>query len=168
MRMRCYAIPLLLTAALGLTACSGAGRPALNRCEPGNCPPATDQGFLRFTFGLYPGWAPYGAWGLPVNLYLWRGALDTLRFMPLDSVDPMDGMIITDWYTPPNAPGERVKAQAFILGPALSPDNLRISVYRQVLRNGRWVDAAASPRMAAELENEALGRARQLWAMGGG
>ena len=97
MHMRWYAIPLLLTASLGLTACAGTRRPALNRCEPGNCPPATEQGFLRFTLGFYPGWAPYAAWGMPVNGYLWRGALDTLGFMPLDSVDPMDGMIITEW-----------------------------------------------------------------------
>lgn len=166
--MRCYAIPLLLTALLGLTACAGARAPVLNRCEPGNCPPATDQGFLRFTFGFYPGWAPYGAWGLPVNGYLWRGALDTLSFMPLASVDAVDGMIITDWYTPSNAPGERVKAMAFILGPELRPGNLRISVYRQVLRDGRWVDAAVSPRMVTGLEDEALARAQQLRAMGGG
>ena len=37
---------------------------------------------------------------LGVNAYLWRGALDTLSFMPLSSADPFGGVIITDWYQP--------------------------------------------------------------------
>ena len=38
---------------------------------------------------------------LGVNAYLWRGALDTLSFMPLASADPFGGVIITDWYSRP-------------------------------------------------------------------
>ena len=41
--------------------------------------------------------------GLGVNAYLWRGALDTLAFMPLASADPFGGVIITDWYQPPSS-----------------------------------------------------------------
>ena len=41
-----------------------------------------------------------GGGALGVNAYLWRGALDTLSFMPLASADPFGGVIITDWYTP--------------------------------------------------------------------
>ena len=37
--------------------------------------------------------------GIGVNAFLWRGALDTLGFMPLTSADPFGGVIITDWYT---------------------------------------------------------------------
>ncbi len=43
--------------------------------------------------------------GIGVNAYLWRGALDTLSFMPLASADPFGGTIITDWYTPPGTEG---------------------------------------------------------------
>ncbi len=53
---------------------------------------------------------------LGVNAYLWRGALDTLAFMPLASADPFGGVIITDWYQPPATPDERFKATAYILG----------------------------------------------------
>ena len=34
--------------------------------------------------------------GIGVNEFLWRGALDTLGFMPLMSADPSGGVIITD------------------------------------------------------------------------
>ena len=42
--------------------------------------------------------------GLGVNSFLWRASLDTLSFMPLASADPFGGVIITDWYAPPDAP----------------------------------------------------------------
>ena len=41
-----------------------------------------------------------GGGGIGVNAFLWRGALDTLSFLPLTSADPFGGVIITDWYTP--------------------------------------------------------------------
>ena len=43
---------------------------------------------------------------LGVNAYLWRAALDTLGFMPLASADPFGGVIITDWFSPPETPDE--------------------------------------------------------------
>ena len=34
-----------------------------------------------------------------VNIFLWRGALETIDFMPLNSADQIGGTIITDWYS---------------------------------------------------------------------
>ena len=99
---------------------------------------------------------------LGVNAFLWRGALETLSFMPLVSADPFGGVIITDWYQPPGAGGERFKATAYILGRQLRADGVRVSVYRQVQQGGQWVDAAVSPTASSELENKVLARARDL------
>jgi len=41
--------------------------------------------------------------GIGVNSFLWRASLDTVSFMPLSSADPFGGVIITDWYSPPDA-----------------------------------------------------------------
>jgi hypothetical protein len=101
---------------------------------------------------------------LGVNAYLWRGALDTLSFMPLASADPFGGVIITDWYSPPTTNGERFKAQAYILGRQLRTDGVRISIFRQVLDGGQWVDAPVSPSTASDIENKVLARARELRA----
>ncbi len=101
---------------------------------------------------------------LGVNAYLWRGALDTLAFMPLASADPFGGVIITDWYQPPSAAGERFKATAYILGRQLRADGVRVSVFRQVQQNGQWVDAAVSRTTTGEIENKVLARARELRA----
>ena len=103
-----------------------------------------------------------GGGALGVNAYLWRGALDTLGFMPLASADPFGGVIITDWYTPPASNGERFKATAYILGRELRSDGVRVSIFRQVMQNGQWVDAPVSPVTVGEIENKVLARAREL------
>jgi hypothetical protein len=102
--------------------------------------------------------------GLGVNAYLWRGALDTLSFMPLASADPFGGVIITDWYSPPTASGERFKATAYILGRQLRADGVRISIFRQTQQNGQWIDAPVAPSTTGEIENKVLARARELRA----
>ena len=102
---------------------------------------------------------------LGVNAYLWRGALDTLAFMPLASADPFGGVIITDWYQPPSSSGERFKATAYILGRQLRADGVRVSIFRQVQQsNGQWVDAAVSQTTTGEIENKVLARAREVRA----
>ena len=99
---------------------------------------------------------------LAVNSYLWRAAVDTLSFAPLVQANPNSGVITTDWYTNPRAPGERVKVTAAILDPDLRPDALRVSAARQVNQNGAWVDAPVSAATVQKLEDIILTRARDL------
>ncbi len=99
---------------------------------------------------------------LGVNAYLWRGALDTLSFMPLASADPFGGVIITDWYSPPASNGERFKATAYILGRQLRADGVRVTIFRQTLQDGQWVDSPVAATTTAEIEDKVLERAREL------
>jgi uncharacterized protein DUF3576 len=100
--------------------------------------------------------------GIGVNAFLWRGALDTIAFMPLASADPFGGVIITDWYTPPGTSGERFKATIYILSRDLRSDGVRVNIYRQVLQNGQWVDATISDATVGDIENKVLARARHM------
>ena len=106
--------------------------------------------------------------GLGVNAYLWRGALETLKFMPLTSADPYGGVIITDWWTPPTSPSERFKATAYVLDRQLRADGVRVSLFRQVQQGGQWVDSPVDPAKPTELENMVLAKARELRAQAGG
>jgi hypothetical protein len=123
-----------------------------------------DQGLFQFGTNKKPNQSGGGSGGggIGVNAYLWRGALDTLSFLPLSSADPFGGVIITDWYTPADAVGERFKATAYILGRELRSDGIRVSVFRQVNQGGRWVDAPVDPVVQADIENKVLDRARRL------
>ena len=100
--------------------------------------------------------------GIGVNAFLWRGALDTISFMPLASADPFGGVIITDWYTPPGTSGERFKATIYIMSKDLRSDGVRVNLYRQVFQGGQWIDATVSDQTVADIENRVLDRARRL------
>lgn len=106
--------------------------------------------------------APSQVTTLAVNSYLWRAAVDTVSFAPLLQANPNSGVIITDWYTNPKAPGERVKLTVAVLDPDLRADALRVSAARQVFQNGGWVDAPVSAATVQKLEDIILTRARDL------
>lgn len=106
--------------------------------------------------------APSRVTTLAVNSYLWRAAVDTVSFAPLLQANPNSGVIITDWYTNPRAPGERVKLTVAVLDPDLRADALRVSAARQVNQNGAWVDAPVSAATVQKLEDIILTRARDL------
>ncbi len=101
--------------------------------------------------------------GIGVNAFLWRASLDTLSFMPIASADPFGGTIITDWYSPPSSPSERMKLNVFILGRELRADGIRVNVFRQQRdQAGNWVDAPTNVATAGSVEDGILTRARQM------
>ncbi|WP_193185052.1 DUF3576 domain-containing protein [Nisaea sediminum] len=101
--------------------------------------------------------------GIAVNSFLWRASLDTISFMPLASADPFGGVIITDWYSPPDTPNERFKINIFILDRALRSDGVRAKVFKQRLAgDGQWQDIGTEEKLHRDLEDAILTRARQL------
>ena len=106
--------------------------------------------------------APSRMTQIGVNSYLWRAALDTVSFAPLLQANPNSGVIITDWYSNPKAPGERVKLTVTILDQDLRADALRVSASRQTNQNGVWVEAPVSGATVQKLEDIILTRARDL------
>jgi len=99
---------------------------------------------------------------LGVNSYLWHATLDTLAFMPLASADPYGGVIITDWYSAPQNPDERMKLTIYILDRRLRADGIKVAVFRQTRSQSGWVDAQVNPDTATKLEDAILTRAREL------
>ncbi len=122
-----------------------------------------DDGFNLFgLFGSDSSKSGGGGGGVGVNSFLWRASLDTVSFMPLASADPFGGVIITDWYAPPESPDERFKMNIYILGRQLRADGIRVAVFRQAQRAGTWTDASVKTDTSISLENQILTRARQL------
>ena len=104
-----------------------------------------------------------GARTLGVNSYLWHATLDTLSFIPLSSADPFGGVVITDWYTAPQVPNERMKVTVYILDRKLRADGLKVAVFRQTKgADGGWADAQVAADTATRLEDAILTRAREL------
>ena len=106
--------------------------------------------------------APSRMTSIGVNTYLWRAAIDTVSFAPLVQADANSGVIITDWYSRPQSPGERVKLTVTILDQDLRADALRVAASRQVNQSGTWVDAPVAAATVQKLEDIILTRARDL------
>ena len=131
------AAAVLLIAALASSGC------ARNRSVPGQLAPS------RMTV-------------IGVNSYLWQAAVDTVSFAPLLQANANSGVIITDWYTNPRAPGERVKLTVSILDQDLRADALRVAASRQIFQNGVWIDAPVAAATVQKLEDIIHTRARDI------
>jgi len=99
---------------------------------------------------------------MPVNIYLWRSALETLSFMPLNSADPIGGTILTDWYSTTNNTNERCKLNVFISGKQLTTQNLKVSSFCQEFQNQIWVNIEIDNSKNTQIENAILNKAKKL------
>ena len=85
-----------------------------------------------------------------------------MSFAPLLQADSAGGVLVTDWYTNPSNPGERVKLTVSILDQDLRADALRVAASRQVAQAGNWVDAPVQAATVQKLEDIILTKAREL------
>ena len=88
-----------------------------------------------------------------VNKYLWQASQDVLNFLPIQSVDPFSGVIVTGYGTPPGG-GRAYRATIYVTDPALDARSLKVALATQ----GGPVDAATQ----RAVEDAILTRARQL------
>ena len=88
-----------------------------------------------------------------VNKYLWQASLEVLNFLPIQSVDPFSGVIVTGYGTPPGG-GRAYKATVYITDPALDARSLKVALES---RGG-----AVSADTQRAVEDAILTRARQL------
>ena len=158
-------IPALLKcaplAAVGLLlAGCGSGRGHFDyQSSPGTTPAATSGSDKPVS------WAIGDSAQVAVNAFLWRASLETLSFLPVASADPFGGIILTDWYAPPETPDTRFKLNVYLLSSTLRADGLKIAVFRQQRDDGgEWRDAGVGAEVASAFENAVIVRARDIRA----
>ena len=88
-----------------------------------------------------------------VNQYIWRAALEVLDFLPVQSVDPFSGLIVTGFGTPPGS-NRAYRASVFVSDPSLDARSLKLS-----LQSKKGPVNLATQRA---IEEAILTRARQL------
>ncbi|WBU53200.1 DUF3576 domain-containing protein [Paracoccus sp. SCSIO 75233] len=89
-----------------------------------------------------------------VNKYLWNASLDVLNFLPIQSVDPFTGVIVTGYGTPPGG-GRSYRATIHITDPALDARSLKLSLQGPG-------GTAVAPGTVRAVEDAILTRARQM------
>ena len=103
-----------------------------------------------------------GTVSMNVNVFLWRGALETINFMPLSSADQAGGIIITDWYSTSKNQYERCKLNIFITGKKLNTENLKVTSFCQELKDQIWVNKNIDEKNNLKIENAILNKAKKL------
>lgn len=88
-----------------------------------------------------------------VNRYIWRAALEVLDFLPVQTVDPFSGVLVTGFGTPPGG-GRAYRAAVLVNDPALDARSLNVAI---MTRGG-----PASRETIRAVEDAILTRARQL------
>ena len=93
---------------------------------------------------------------------LWRASLDTLDFMPYETIDPFGGIIITDWFINQNNEKIRNKITVSFSSSELRATSIKVSVIREKFDNNQWVSDGYSDGLARKIEDLILTRAREL------
>jgi hypothetical protein len=88
-----------------------------------------------------------------VNKYLWNASLEILDFLPVQSVDPFSGVIVTGFGTPPGG-GRAYRAAVLVNDPALDARSLNVALMTS--------SGPASRETIRAVEDAILTRARQL------
>jgi Domain of unknown function (DUF3576) len=89
-----------------------------------------------------------------VNKYIWQASLEVLNFLPIESVDPFTGVIVTGYGRPPGG-GKAYRATIYVQDPALDARSLKIALQGQG-------GGAVAPETVRAVEDAILTRARQL------
>lgn len=151
-RPRALLIPVSLLAVLTLSACGGGGDGGLFRVVPAERE-VNSRGQPESTI-----WDLFGNRAtnsqVAVNKYLWNASLEVLDFLPIQSVDPFTGVIVTGYGTPPGG-GRSYRATVRVTDPAMDARSLKLSL------EGPG-GAAVAPDTVRAVEDAILTRARQL------
>lgn len=156
-RMRAQNIAILAITLGALTACGSSGRlgsPATDRpaqyTNP-NVPSNVETNPNNTIWSIFNKKSSEST--VLVNKYLWSASLEVLGFLPITSVDPFTGVIVTGYGTPPGG-GRSYRATVLIDDPALDARSLHIALQSR----GGSVSKATS----RAVEDAILSRAREL------
>lgn len=147
------------TALLALAACGGDQNRGLFGADrdrdrefaaTGNIRPGSERG--GGFFSIFRNNTPPDV-TVEVNKYLWNASLEVLSFLPVQTVDPFSGVIVTGFGRPPGG-GRAYRATVLVQDPALDARSLTLSLQT---RSG-----AVSAETVRSVENAILTRARQL------
>lgn len=89
-----------------------------------------------------------------VNKYIWQASLEVLNFLPVESVDPFTGVLVTGFGRPPGG-GRAYRATVYVQDPALDARSLKVALQSQG-------GGAVAPETVRAVEDAILTRARQL------
>lgn len=137
-----------------LAACGGGGGFGGATGATGDLPPNHPENLSKQGSSIWDIFKPSDTGtNVKVNKYIWNATLEVLNFLPVESVDPFSGVIVTGYGLPPGG-GRAYRATVLVNDPALDARSLNVALQT---RNG-----PVSTATARAVEDAILARARQL------
>ena len=99
---------------------------------------------------------------LPINELLWKSTLDILDFMSFKNIDPIGGVIESNWFINKNNQNFRNKVSVSFSSSELKTTSIKVSVIREKYEDQNWVSDGYSDGLARKIEDLILTRAREL------
>ncbi|MGV2432042.1 MAG UNVERIFIED_CONTAM: DUF3576 domain-containing protein [Rickettsiaceae bacterium] len=82
---------------------------------------------------------------------------------PIATSDAESGVISTEWYSNSKDPKRSFKVKVQITGDVIAPESINTELKQRILKDGRWLEDSSSSKLAMDIENKILRRARQLY-----
>ena len=93
---------------------------------------------------------------------IWRAALESLDFVPLQSANYSGGVLITDWYSNDINSNESIKIEIRFLSDKTSPSSLKIISYKKICINSNCKIAKLSDSFNEKLLTSIMSKVREL------
>ncbi len=95
---------------------------------------------------------------------IWRASLETLDFLPMNTVDYSGGIIITDWYSENNSSKESIKITVRFLSNEIRSDSIKVVVHKKICNNSSncVVNLLRNSVIQNELRTTIIKKAAQL------
>ena len=92
-----------------------------------------------------------------INDILWATALDKVSFMPLNDVDKISGVIITDWYSINS--DQKIKINLFVKSSVISSESLDVKIFQEHLVENVWVQADRNTDLESKIKDSIINTA---------
>ena len=96
------------------------------------------------------------------NHYLFKGALEVLKFAPIASTDSMGGVVITDWYSTQDQDELEYKVMVYIKGKEISASSFEVVAFERKRVDNGGSKSRPSTAIARVLEEKIIKKAEEL------
>lgn len=98
-----------------------------------------------------------------VNKYLFQAATMILSIGEIETADNNSGIVMTSWYYINDCKDTQAKLTAIIKGDTISTEGIRVMAFQRKKIKGQWGESETKPKLAADIENQILRKARNLY-----
>ena len=92
---------------------------------------------------------------------LWRASLESLNFLPLNTVDYSGGVIISDWYSP-NLSNESVKIEVRFLSSELKASSVMVKSFKKICETSKCQTKNMDNSFNKKIKDQIITKAREI------